>query len=166
MNTHGGRKSKRETDGPAKQVAKEGEREQTAKKIDGTKKKNIAEIQEIFPEKHSCKMRREFKDCYHMFTKLTPLLLTDMYRRLTKDASVVPNQKALNRLNMLIDSDYIHCEDVIVDLRAPNEGRPSQFEKFWSGLGKVLNEYCGAAADSRCHGAATTPLAISIPDLK
>ena len=89
-----------------------------------------------------------------------------MYRRLTKDASVVPNQKALDRLNMLIDSDYIHCEDVIVDLRALNEGRPSQFEKFWSGLGKVLNEYCEAAADSRRHGAATTPLAISIPDLK
>ena len=26
--------------------------------------------------------------------------------------------------------------------------------------------YCEAAADSRRHGAATTPLAISIPDLK
>lgn len=79
-------------------------------------------------------MRREFKDHYHMFTELTPLLFTDMYRRLTKDASVVPNQKALNRLNMLVDSDYIPCEAVIVDLRALNEGRPSQFEKFWSGL--------------------------------
>ena len=62
--------------------------------------------------------------------------------------------------------ELVHCEDVIVDLRALNEGRPSQFEKFWSGLGKVLNEYCEAAADSRRHGAATTPLAISIPDLK
>ena len=128
--------------------------------------KNIAEIQEMFPETHTRKMRREFKDRYHLFTKLTPLLLTDMYRSLTKDASVVPNQKVLDRLNMLVDSDYIHCEDVIVDLRAQNEGRPSQFEKFWSGLGKVLNEYCEAAADSRRHGAATTPLAISIPDLK
>ena len=125
--------------------------------------KNIAEIQEMFPENHSRKMRREFKDCYHLFTKLTPLLLTDMYHHLTKDASVVPIQKALGGLNMLIDSD---CEDVIIDLRALNEGRPIQFEKFWSGLGKVLNEYCEAAADSRYHGAATTPLAISIPDLK
>ena len=55
---------------------------------------------------------------------------------------------------------------MIVDLHGLNEGRSSQFEKFWSGLGKVLKEYCEAAADSKCHGAATTPLAISIPDLK
>lgn len=48
---------------------------------------------------------------------------------------------------MLITSDYIHCEDVIKDLCAQNEGRPSQFEKFWSGLGKVLNKYvlCGSS---------------------
>ena len=102
--------------------------------------RNIAEIQEMFPENHSRKMRQELKNRYHLFTKLTPLLLTDMYRRLTKDASVVPNQKALGRLNMLIDSDYIHCEDVIVNLRALNEGRPSQFEKFWCGLERVLRQ--------------------------
>ena len=67
----------------------------------------------------------------------------------------MPNQKALDRLNVLIDCDYIHCEDVIVDLRALNEGRPSQFEKFWTGLSKVLNEYCEAAGNSRRRGAAT-----------
>lgn len=55
---------------------------------------------------------------------------------------------------------------MVVDLRALNEGRPSQFEKFWSGLGGVLNEYCEAAADSRRHGAATSPLAISVADLQ
>ena len=60
-------------------------------------------------------MRREFKDHHHMFTKLTLLLLIDMYHHLTKDASVVQNKKALERLHMLIHSDYIHCEDVIVD---------------------------------------------------
>ena len=54
-----------------------------------------------------------------------------MYRHLTKDASVVPNQKSLDRLNMLIDSDYIHCEDVIVDLRALNEGRPRNSGLDW-----------------------------------
>lgn len=107
-------------------------------------------------------MRKEFKDQYHIFTKLT---LTDMYRHLTKDASVVPNKKALDRLNMLINSDYIHCENVIVDLHALNKDLAS-LKKFWSGLGKVLNEYCEAAAGSRCHGAATSPLAISIPDMK
>ena len=101
-----------------------------------------------------------------MFTKLIPLLLTDMYRHLTKDASVTPNLKALDRLNLLIDSDYIHNEDVVVDLGALNEGRPSQFEKFWSGLERVLNEYCEPAADSRRHGAATSPLAISVADLQ
>ena len=91
----------------------------------------------MFPETHSRKLRRELKDRYHLFTKPTLFLLIDMYCRLTKDASVVPNQKALDRLNILVDSDYIHCDDVIVDLRAQNEGRSSQFEKFWSGLGKV-----------------------------
>ena len=76
---------------------------QIKKRSNSVTLKNIAEIQEIFPEKHSRKIRREFKDRYHLFTKLTPLLLTDVYRHVTKDASA----ESVG-LNLLIDSKYIH----------------------------------------------------------
>ena len=88
-----------------------------------------------------------------------------MYRFLTKDSCVTPNQQTLDRLNLLIVSDYVHNEDVVIDLRTLNEGQPSHFEVFWTKLGKLLNEYCEAIADSRHHGAATSPFAISVTDL-
>lgn len=94
------------------------------------------------------------------------LHLDDMYKFLSGDTSKLPNEQIRERLHYLIDHHDIVDEDIIVDLRRLNSGQPSKFEEFWEYMYKVLNEYSEAAADSRRHGVATLPVAISIEDLQ
>ena len=120
----------------------------------------------MIPEKHSRKMRREFHRRYLNIAKVTPFILDDMYQFLSGDTSKLPNEQIRERLHYLIDHHDIVDEDIIVDLRRLNSGQPSKFDEFWEYMDKVLNEYSEAAADSRRHGVATLPVAISIEDLR
>ena len=127
----------------------------------------IENIKKTIPIYHTRALRREFKDKFRNVAKVPPVVLAEMYRTLTSDATAVPNDSVRRRLRLLLhaDYDYLSDESVVVDLRQLNEGKPSKFETFWLYLEKVLQDYC-EAADDRRHGVAHLPVAVSIPDLK
>lgn len=129
---------------------------------------NIEQIKQTIPTYHTRALRREFKEKFNRIAKVPPVVLAEMYRTLTSDATAVPNPSIAERLRQFIEADYDYLSDesVVVDLRQLNEGKISKFDTFWLHLEQVLQDYCEAAADDRRHGEARMPVAISIPDLK
>ena len=125
----------------------------------------IDSIRSLIPLYHTRSMRHEFCAHFGLVCKASPVVLHEVYRSLTGDASAVPNPEIVDRLQSLLHSDYITDSSVVVDLCEKNEGRSSKFTRFWEILSKVLHEYNEAAASDRRHGQAQMPVAMSIPDL-
>ena len=124
----------------------------------------VENIKSTIPLYHTRAMRCEFKLKFRGISRVPTVILDEMYRTLTSDATAVANPAIRRRLMLFLDADYDYTSDesVVIDLRRLNEGKSSKFETFWS---KVLQEY-SEAADARRHGEAHLPVAISIPDLK
>ena len=125
----------------------------------------IDSIRSSIPVYHTRSMRREFCARFGLICKIPPLIINEMYRSLTGDASAVPNPEIVGRLQTLLHSEYLTDSSIIVDLREKNEGRPSKFTRFWELLSHVLQDYNEAAANDRRHSQAHMPVAMSIPDL-
>ena len=125
----------------------------------------IDSIRSSIPLYHIRSMRKEFCALFGLVCKVSPLMLNEIYRSLTGDASAIPNPEIVSRLQTLLHSDALTDSSVVVDLRELNEGRPSQYTRFWELLQEVLHEYNEAAASDRCHSHAQIPIAMSIPDL-
>ena len=67
------------------------------------------------------------------------------------------------RVQQIVDMED---SDVILDLRALNEGQKSKYDAFWEECGKFLHEEIGSAVDDRRHCVIThLARAISIRDL-
>lgn len=125
----------------------------------------IEKVKSTIPTYHTRALRREFSERFRNVSKLPPVVLAEIYRTLTSDATA--NDAVRRRLVLFLDADYDYLcdESIVVDLRHLYEGKSSIFEPFWLYLEKVLQDYC-EAADDRRHGVAHLPLAVSIPDLK
>lgn len=107
----------------------------------------VETIKSTIPVYHTRAMRREFKEKFRGISQVSTVVLDEMYRTLTSDATAVANPAIRRRLVLFLDADYDYTSDesVVIDLRRLNEGKSSKFETFWSFLEKVLQDYSEAA---------------------
>ena len=98
----------------------------------------IDSIRSLIPLYHTRSMTREFCAHFGLVCIASPVVLYEVYRSLTGDASAVPNPEIVDCLQSLLHSDYITDSSVVVDLREKNEGRPSKFTRFW----EFFPRYC------------------------
>ena len=90
----------------------------------------IDSIRSSIPLYHTRSMRKEFCAWFGLVCKVSPLMLNEMYRSLTGDASAIPNPEIVSCLQALLHSDALTDSSVVVDLCELNEGRPSQYTRF------------------------------------
>lgn len=82
-------------------------------------------------------MRKEFQENFRRIAKAPPVVVAEIYRMLTSDATAIPNPALTHRLRQFLESDYDYLTDesVLVDLRRLNQGQGSKFDNTW-------NKYC------------------------
>ena len=97
---------------------------------------------------------------FGLVSKESPLMVYDIYRSQTGDTSAVPNSEIVSCLQTFLHSDALTYSSVVVDLCEFNEGRPSQYTRFWELLREVLHKYKEAAASDKCHSHAQMPVAM------
>ena len=116
--------------------------------------KVIDRLKQDLPIYHTRAMRREFVNTYGRFTGSTkPVVLRNIYRELTGDASgsSTTNESAIDQ--QLKGALSFEDVDILVDLREANEGRLGKYDTFWTKRKEYLQE-CTAVPDRR-HGEAT-----------
>ena len=128
--------------------------------------KTVESLKANCHEHHTRAMRRMFVQRYGLLAKVSPTILSEMYRELTGDHSRLPTadtNAVADRLRLALDAQD---PELVYDLRGNcNNGRPEKYQQFWDGAKAFLNEQSLNAADSRRHGAVThMAAAISVRD--
>ena len=124
----------------------------------------LKEIEPMIPTFHTRIMRRNFQKKIFSLntTDIAPHILRQIYRSLTGDTSAeVQNAAVDDRVKLAVETED---EDLVLDLRHLNKGRPSDtFSVFFEELQKLVEEK--TAADDRRHGIAHMSEFLSIRDL-
>ena len=127
----------------------------------------ILQVQEQIPHFHTRAMRSRFIQVFGLVTGVKPAILREMYRQLTGDNSSAHDEEEAQingRVRLAIDMED---PDVIIDLRAHNQGQPSRYDVFWDACRTYIEDTAGVSVDDRrhdhiCHLAA----AMSVSDLR
>ena len=123
---------------------------------------------ESIPTYHTRAMKRSLMAKYgRVAPRMKPAILRSFYRELNGDDSAAMNvheEEIDERVKLILE---LEDPEVVLDLRALNTGRKSQYDVFWCECKKFLEETVGTPVDDRRHGEVThLARAISTRDLQ
>ena len=123
----------------------------------------LEKIRPEIPEYHTRAMRQELKkEINRLGVSIPPHIVRFIYQRLTLDGSADQNPAITERIEIMLNSS--ENQDLVLDLRHLNKGRPSEtFKQFFDTANEMIQEWAGA--DERRHGVAHMSQFISIRDL-
>ena len=125
----------------------------------------MSQVEKEIPIFHTRAMRKEFRQFCGRLCNMKPAVLRAIYKQFVGDHSAGGATEAEidTRIRLFLDAED---EDIILDLRSNNPGRPRKYEDFFQQVEGYLNDEADTAVDDRRHGTVVhRATALSAPKL-
>ena len=121
---------------------------------------SLQKLQPYLKEFHTRAQKREFRSQLNNVAKVLPAVADMIYKHFSLDATTAAHPVTQERIRLV----FLGHEDLLVDLRSMNPGRPAiKFNLFFEKLSEVVEEV--TAADERRHNIAHLSQWISLKEL-